>query len=148
MLEKVNRHSTQIFLIFIAILGFALIRNYEDQLFYDPFLHFYKGIVSQDFYPEIIDWKLYLHLIFRYVLNALLSLLIIFSLFKNKDYIKLASVLYVIFFVILMLLFIVALKFFTNHYMLLFYIRRFIIQPLFLLLFVPGFYFQQQHFKK
>lgn len=148
MLEKVTEHKFQILSILFAIVGFALIRNYEDQLFYDPFLNFFKGITSQRSYPDVIQWKLYLHSFLRYFLNTILSLLIIYSLFKNKEYVKLACIMYVFFFIILILLLAIALNFFSDRFMFLFYTRRFIIQPLFLLLFVPGFYFQQQNFKK
>lgn len=147
MLKKVGKYRYQILSVVLSVLGFALIRNYENQIFYDPFLNFFKGSVSEQFYPEINELKLFLNLFLRYVLNTILSLIIIYSLFKNKDFVKLASAIYIIFFVALLVLLAIAIKFFSDQYMLLFYIRRFMIQPLFLLLFVPGFYFQQQKFK-
>ena len=148
MIQKLLQHKAQIFLILLAIICFALIRNYEESIFYDPLLVFFKGEYSNSAIPQVIEWKLYLSLFFRYVLNTLLSLFIIYVLFKNKEHIKLATILYVIFFVILILLFIVMMNFFSDKVMAVFYIRRFIIQPIFLLLFVPGFYFQQENVKK
>ena len=148
MIRKLLQHKAQIFLVVLAIICFALIRNYEESIFYDPLLVFFKGEYSNSAIPQVIEWKLYLSLFFRYVLNTLLSLFIIYVLFKNKEHIKLATILYVIFFVILILLFIVMMNFFSDKVMAVFYIRRFIIQPIFLLLFVPGFYFQQENVKK
>jgi exosortase F-associated protein len=148
MFQKIRNHKFQIAAFLAAVVGFALIRNYEEQLFYDPFLSFFKGIKTEKAFPEIVEWKLYVSLFMRYLFNTLLSLFVIYALFKNKEHLKLASILYLFFFIILVLLFVVALNFFSERYMLLFYIRRFIIQPLFLLLFVPGFYFQQQDGKK
>ena len=148
MFQKLFQDKTQIFFVLLAIIGFALIRNYEGQIFYDPLLDFFKGEYANSAIPSVIEWKLYLGLFFRYLLNTLLSLFIVYVLFKNKEHIKLATMLYIFFFVILMLLFIVMMNFFSNNVMLLFYIRRFIIQPILLLLFVPGFYFQQENLKK
>lgn len=143
MIQKILQHKFKILLIILAIVGFAIIRNYEDVLFYDPFLIFFKNEFSQQPLPEFIEWKLIMNLLLRYVLNAILSLFIIYVAIKSKDFLKLATFLYIVFFVILLLLFVLVLHFFSERLMLLFYIRRFIIQPLFLLLFIPGFYFQE-----
>lgn len=148
MIRKILKHKTQIFLVILAIVGFALIRNYEEDLFYDPFIGFFKNDFFNQELPQFLEWKLLLHLFLRYVVNTILSLFIIYILFRNKGFLKLAFVLYIVFFVILMLLFLVVIHFFSDQLMVLFYIRRFIIQPLFLLLFIPGFYFQQQDLKK
>ncbi len=148
MIQKILKHKTQIFLVILAIVGFALIRNYEEDLFYDPFIGFFKNDFFNQELPQFLEWKLLLHLFLRYVVNTILSLFIIYILFRNKGFLKLASVLYIVFFVILMLSFLVVIHFFSDQLMVLFYIRRFIIQPLFLLLFIPGFYFQQQDLKK
>lgn len=148
MLLKIINYKSQITLFILSIVGFALIRNFEDRLFYDPFLTFFKGLFAEKPLPKLIEWKLYLSLFFRYFLNSALSVFIIYVLFKNKEHIKLAATLYVFFFLILMLLLIVVLHFYSDRLMAIFYIRRFIIQPIFLLLFIPGFYFQQEHIKK
>jgi exosortase F-associated protein len=53
--------------------------------------------------------------------------------------------LYMIFGSILMISFFFVLNFFGEQSkMILFYIRRFIIQPIFLLLFIPAFYYQKK----
>lgn len=148
MLQKLLKFKSQIIAVASAIIGFALIRNYEDVLFYDPLLDFFKGTFSDQPLPEMVEWKLYLNLFLRYTLNTFLSLYVIHSLFKNKEFVKLAAFLYVVFFIFLIVLFIIAIHFFADRLMFLFYVRRFIIQPMLLLLFVPGFYFQQYDMKK
>lgn len=148
MLQKILQHKFQILFFLVAVIGFALIRIFENSLFYDPFLHFFKGTYATRAFPEMIEWKLYLNLFFRYGINSILSILLIYVLFKNKEHVKIASFLYAIFFVVLMILFVIFLKFFSEKLMGIFYIRRFLIQPIFLLLFLPGFYFQQQNSKK
>jgi exosortase F-associated protein len=148
MFQKLRRYQVQILLFFISVVGFAVIRYYESVFFYDPLLAFFKGEYFNRPLPLIIEWKLYFGFFWRYFLNSVLSIFVICVLFKNKEYVKLATFLYLLFFVVLMVLFIFVLRYFSEQVMALFYIRRFIIQPLFLLLFIPGFYFQQQDLKK
>lgn len=148
MIQNLLKHKGQILTIVLIIVGFAFIRNYEDDLFYDPFLEFFKGSFTDRPLPQVIEWKLYFNLLLRYLINSVLSLLFIYTLFKNNEFLKLATILYVFFFVVLVILFAATLHFFSDRLMLLFYVRRFLIQPLFLLLFVPGFYFQQYDMKK
>ncbi|MCI4441910.1 MAG: exosortase F system-associated protein [Lentimicrobium sp.] len=145
MLQKLLNHKVRIVLSTLLILLLVLIRAYEDSLFYDPFLNYFKT----DYYnlplPEINSLQLFFGLLFRYFLNTSISLAIIYVLFKDVEAVKFASVLYLIFFVILIIIFFFVLFYIgeTNK-MALFYVRRFIIQPLFLLLFLPAFYYQKQ----
>jgi len=145
MLKKIFNHKVRIALAMIFVLALVLIRAYEDSLFYDPFLDYFKG----DYYnlpiPEIDNLQLIFGFFFRYFLNTALSLAIIYVLFKDIDAVKFASVLYFIFFIILLAaFFFILLKNGESNKMGLFYIRRFLIQPIFLLLFLPAFYYQKQ----
>ncbi|POY41472.1 exosortase F system-associated protein [Flavobacterium alvei] len=145
MLQKLLNHKARIALATLFAIGLVVIRAYEDRLFYDPFLNYFKT----DYYnlpiPEIDNFKLFLGLFFRYFMNTVLSLAIIYVLFKDIDAIKFASFLYSLFFVILIIaLFFILLNTGETNKMGLFYIRRFLIQPLFLLLFLPAFYYQKQ----
>jgi len=146
MLQKLLNHKVRIALSMVLVLMLVLIRAYEDSLFYDPFLNYFKT----DYYnlplPEIDNLQLFFGLFFRYFLNTLLSLAIVYVLFKDVEAVKFASILYLIFFVILVIIFFFVLFYIgeTNK-MTLFYVRRFIIQPIFLLLFLPAFYYQKQN---
>jgi len=126
----------------------VLVRTFEDALFYDPFLNYFKTNYTQLPLPQMETGKLFLHLFFRYLLNTILSLAIIYTIFKNVELVKFSAVLYVIFFIFLIAAFFLTLEFYANNKMLIFYIRRFLIQPLFLLLFIPAFYFQERAAKK
>ena len=124
------------------IIGFAIIRLFESEWFYDPFLSYFKGAYQSQAFPEFDGVKLFFNLFLRYLLNTSLSLGIIYVLFRDKEFLKVASFLYVIFFVLLIIAFFYIVNYSDNSFVL-FYIRRFLIQPLFLLLFVPAFYFQK-----
>lgn len=144
MLRKLFKYKFRILLIIILIIGLAGIRAFENQLFYDPFLEYFKSNYQNSKLPEIDNFKLFLGLFFRYLLNSILSILIIYLVFVDLDMIKFTSIIYFVFFIILIFAFYLALlNNFENNKMTLFYIRRFLIQPIFLLLFLPGFYFQK-----
>ena len=146
MRKQLLNHKLRIALAMMLVLLLVLIRTYEDSLFYDPFLNYFKT----DYYnlplPELNNIQLFFGLVFRYFLNSSLSLAIIYVLFKDIEAVKFASILYLIFFALLILALFFVLSFFgeTNK-MTLFYIRRFLIQPIFLLLFLPAFYYQKQN---
>src|SRR5690606_42055667 len=83
------------------IIGFILIRMYENSWFYDPFLVYFKGSYQNTSFPDFESFRLFFNLFLRYFLNTLLSLGIIYVMFKNKEFLKVASVLYAVFFVVL-----------------------------------------------
>lgn len=120
----------------------VLIRVFEDELFYDPYLAFFKSDYLQMDYPRREILKLTLYTTLRYVLNSILSLGIIYVFFKDKSIVKFSVFLFAIAYVILMLLF---LYYVINpkqeDYYLFFNFRRFLIQPIFLLLLLPAFYY-------
>ena len=146
MLRKVlnNKIRLALFLLLVGLL--ALIRAFEDQLFYDPFLEFFKDDFTNLPLPVYDTLQLLGGLLFRYGLNSSISLGIIYVLFREMEMVKFAAILYIVFFLILIIVFFSIL--FINvehHYLTLFYVRRFLIQPIFVLLFVPAFYYQKQN---
>ena len=146
MLRKIlnNKIRLALFLLLVGLL--VLIRAFEDQLFYDPFLDFFKNDFTNLPLPVYDPLLLFGGLLFRYGLNSIISLGIIYVLFKEIEMVKFASILYIVFFLILIIIFFAIL--FINvehHYLTLFYVRRFLIQPIFVLLFVPGFFYQKQN---
>lgn len=128
----------------LLVLMLAAVRAFEDVLFYDPFLQYYRTDYAAIKVPAF-NWGLYfLNLMFRYAINSVLSLGIIWLFFRKLDLIRFALLLYVVLFVVLAGALFAALIFLPENKMLIFYIRRFLIQPLFLLLFLPGFFFQEK----
>ena len=149
MLNKILEHKSKIAIVIFLVLLLACIRAFESSLFYDPFLAYYKKDYANLPFPELDKFKLFLGLSFRYFLNSLLSLAIIYTIFKDRELTKFASILYIILFVILMILFVGGLCFpIKENPFLLFYVRRFLIQPLFVILFIPAFYYQKKLSKK
>lgn len=148
MLKNLFDHRFRIGIVLILVVFLVAVRAFEDVLFYDPFLDYFKGDFTSQPLPDTDILKLSLHMLLRYAINMFFSLAIIYTLFENVELTKFAGALYVIFFVVLMLLLYSAIAFGLTNKMILFYIRRFLIQPLFVLIFVPAFYFQERVSKK
>lgn len=148
MLNKLIEHKATIGISVFIIFCFGIIRAFENTLFYDPFLEYFEKDFKNVPYPEVNVFKLFFGLMFRFLLNTLLSVTLIYILFKDAEIFKFTVFLYAFFLVLLLVMFFIILEYFPDANWLLFYIRRFIIQPIFVLLFIPAFYYQQQYFKK
>ena len=120
----------------------VLIRVFENELFYDPYLLFFKNDYLYMDYPRREILKLTLFTTLRYVLNGVVSLAIIYLFFKDKSIVKFSVIVYTVAYLILILIF---LYFVINpkqeDYYLFFNFRRFLIQPVILLLLIPAFYY-------
>lgn len=146
MPNKSNQYKVIITIVIVLCLG--LVRTFERQLFYDPFLDYFDSDHHNLPFPELNTVHLFLALLFRFGLNTILSLLLIYALFKDIELLKFTAFLYLFFLIFLFGLFFLILNFYSDGSWLLFYVRRFIIQPVFVLLFIPAFYYQQQNLKK
>lgn len=119
-----------------------LIRTFENELFYDPYLKFFENDYLYIDNPRREVFKLTLFTTLRYILNSVISLGIIFMFFSDKSIVKFSAFIYAVAFVILIGLFL----YFVidpnqEDYYIFFNIRRFLIQPLLLLLLLPAFYY-------
>lgn len=123
----------------------VLIRVFEEQLFYDPYLAFFKNDYLYIDSPRQEVFKLTLYTSLRYILNTIISLGTLYVLFRDIGVLKFATLIYVIAYIILISLF---LYFVINprkeDYYLFFNTRRFLIQPLILLMLIPAFYYDRQ----
>lgn len=131
--------------VIVLLVLLVSVRIFQEQLFYDPFLTFFRGENYRGRpLPEYDSVELFSGLLFRYVVNSVLSLAIIWLFFKDKAVIKLSAFLYAFFFAVLTIAFFLLLNSGNVNLMVLFYVRRFLIQPLFLILFIPAFYYQRK----
>ncbi len=134
--------------VMLLILVLILIRYFQKELFYDPFLEYFANDFSGKTYPSYDSFRLYSNVIFRYALNSTISVLIIALLFWKK-YITVASIqVYAIVGLVFLILYIGMIE---SHMSMgekiTFYIRRVLIQPFLLLILIPIF-FVSEHEKK
>jgi exosortase F-associated protein len=145
MLRNLLRNKLEFSLFVFLLLLLIAIRAFERNLFYDPFLDYFQSEYANLPFPEIDKYTLFLNLAFRYLLNSTISIAMFWMLFKDSDIIKFSSFLYLFLGIVLFIGFFIVLNYLgEDKKMMLFYIRRFIIQPLFLLLFTPAFYYQNK----
>ncbi|MEP0265946.1 exosortase F system-associated protein [Dokdonia sp.] len=139
------KEAIRITVVFLCLLGFAFLRFRESELFYDPLIAFFKGNYRVTILPDMEEGKLFLHLFFRYTINTVLSLVILWMAFKERGIITFATLFYVVVFVLLMITFKIMLT--TQgigEYLPLFYVRRFLIQPILLFMLLPAFYYYRK----
>ena len=145
MLEKLQKNKGKIGWSLFLILLLILIRAFETTLFYDPFLNYFKDEYANLPFPKINIFKLFFSMGMRFYLNSVISLFLLYVIFKDTQIVKFTALLYMVLGSVLMISFIFTLNFFGEESkMTLFYIRRFLIQPIFILLFIPVFYYQKQ----
>ncbi|MBF8148393.1 exosortase F system-associated protein [Winogradskyella sp. F6397] len=128
----------------ILILLLILIRAFENILFYDPYLSFFENDYLYMDSPRREIAKLVLYTTLRFVLNTVISLGILYIIFKDKSIVKFSVLIFSIAYVLLLIPF---LYFVINpkqeDYYLFFNIRRFLIQPIGLILLLPAFYYHK-----
>ena len=141
LLNNKLKVATGLFLILLLV----LVRAFEDTIFYDPFLNYFKSSYYNLPLPKLNIIKLFFSLGFRYYITSMISLGLLRLFFNDSKIIKFSIFLYSVLGIILMIsFFFVLIKFGETNKMNLFYIRRFIIQPIFLILFIPAFYYQKK----
>jgi len=141
--------TLQILLIVVLFLMLITVRAFVQPYFYDPLIEYFKSDYLHLPFPKLNLTIFFLNIFFRYALNTIISLGIIYLFFKNSKIINFSIKFYVIAFLLLSVLLFILLKFNLNQgYMLIFYVRRFLIHPLFLLLLLPAFYYQKLILKK
>jgi exosortase F-associated protein len=145
MCNAIRRNKARFFLGLIILLFLVLVRAYESILFYDPFLDFFKGDYEVLPLPEFDCLRLFFGLLLRYTINSVLSLGLFYLIFLHLKIIKFTALLYSFFFIFLVSLFFIILHCYgAQSSWFLFYVRRFLIQPIFGLLFIPAFYYQKR----
>lgn len=137
------------FFVLAGICGLVGVRMLEDAIFYDPFLNYFHEANKNMSFPQFEWGKLIVSHLFRFVLNLVFSCIIIYSLFKNKEWTIQGTVLITIIFAITFPIYLYCIyNKFEIGYLFSFYMRRFVIQPLILLLVIPLFYYRKQMLEK
>jgi exosortase F-associated protein len=135
-------------ILILILLGLLVGVRIIEHWFYDPLRLYFEQDYLHKAIPEMHTFKLYLHLLLRFIINTLISLSIIWIAFQNKGYLIFSLKFYLIAFFILMFLLVLLLNTsLQNQNLGIFYVRRFLIQPLFLFLLLPAFHYQNKTYK-
>ena len=134
-------------LVALCIIGLVGVRVLENKIFYDPFLDYFANIGNPAF-PQFEWTRLIGSHLFRFLLNLIFSLGIVHFLFLNKKWTFQAMVLITLSFIIFFPIYLYSVYTeFSFGSLFSFYIRRFVIQPLPVLLIVPLFYYRKNIIK-
>lgn len=137
-------YKIRIPIIIILIFLLACVRAFEMNLFYDPFILFFKEDYHNLPFPKYDATKLFLSMSFRYFLNSVISLGIIYAVFQNFNFVKFSFFLFIPIYILLICLLFSTLYFSKDqNTFMIFYLRRFLIQPILVILFIPAFYYQK-----
>ncbi|MET3535476.1 exosortase F system-associated membrane protein [Chryseobacterium limigenitum] len=133
------------FLVITGVLGLIGVRALEDTIFYDPFLNYFHEANKNIPFPDFEWGRLIVGHLFRFILNLFFSCVIIHFIFKNKEWTIQGAFLITIIFLITFPIYLYCISDrFEIGYLFSFYMRRFVIQPLILLLIIPLFYYRKQ----
>lgn len=126
----------------LLVILLVLIRYFESWLFYDPLLEFYHSEYLQDRTPHFDTVELLLNVFYRFFLNSVISLAIIYVAFLDKSILKFSILLYLILFLVgFPVLMFLILTIENHNFLALFYVRRFLIHPVFVIILLPAFYY-------
>ncbi|SDX40211.1 exosortase F-associated protein [Lutibacter oricola] len=137
-------NKLQILLIVVLFALLIFLRGFFDTYMYDPLISYFKSDYLYIEFPEINNLKYTFSLFFRFSINTIISLIIIYLFYKNGNYVRFALKFYIAMFILLSVILILDLNYrFFNTYMVVFYARRFLIHPVFLIVLLPAFYYQK-----
>ncbi|UJH89821.1 exosortase F system-associated protein [Antarcticibacterium sp. 1MA-6-2] len=127
----------------------VLIRFFETSLFYDPLINFFKLEYLLNKTPDFEAARLLINVAFRFALNTLISLAIIYVAFFDKNILKFSTALFLLLFLICFPVFFFFVYTIENqNFMALFYVRRFLIHPIFVIILLPAFYYYRLKTRK
>ncbi|MDL1913762.1 MAG: exosortase F system-associated protein [Bergeyella sp.] len=142
-------NSFRIFMVLAGISGLIGVRGLEDKIFYDPFLDLFRRTDRKFFFPDFDSTRLILNSLFRFFLNLVFSVIVIQGIFWKKTWTSQAAFLMAAVFMITFPIYVYCIETqFSLGYLFAFYVRRFVIQPLVLLLLIPLFYLRTREKKK
>ena len=132
-------------LVIIGFLGLVGVRGLEDRIFYDPFLGYFKSADQAAVFPDFVWGKLIMSYVFRFLLNTFFSVWIIHFLFRNREWTRQAFILILLVFAIIFPIYLLCINDkFHFGYLFSFYVRRFVIQPLTVILIIPIYYYRKK----
>ncbi|MBS1782399.1 MAG: exosortase F system-associated protein [Bacteroidetes bacterium] len=125
----------------LCLLGLVAIRKFETVLFYDPFLKYFHGPLDRVHFPNYKMVPVLFHIVFRYTLNALLSIGILQLVFVQQKLFRFSIIIYAVFLFLLLPIY----AFLVYHHFDLggnlgFYVRRLLIQPVLMMVLLPALY--------
>jgi len=139
MFKAYQKHIIAIILLFFLI----AIRFFEKPYFDDGLIRFFQHDYLTEPLPKLPIFKIIWMDSIRFWLNTVITILILSLYFNQSGLLKFLLLVFTISYLASILVLYLSLNNYqTGHYLTLFYIRRFLIQPLLLLLLAPALWYQ------
>jgi exosortase F-associated protein len=131
-------------MVVLLVAGLVAVRGFEDLFFPDPLKVYFHSDFQLRPVPPVSMLEQIVVTSLRFLANMILSLWIVWYLYKKKAYVNASLWVYLFAYLLLMVAFCLLLTADSDlGKMGLFYVRRFLIHPLLLFVLVAGFYFLQ-----
>ncbi len=139
-----NRNKSLTFKIVFSlmiIVSLVAVRLFEKEWFPEAFQDFFgSGRYLTEDLPAV-GFSDFFSIMLRYAVNSVFSVVLLYLWFPDRYLIRLVIKFYIYAGLALMVLLLLAVRFYhPGAYAFLFYVRRFLIQPMFLFIFLPVFY--------
>jgi len=105
MLKNLLKNKLKVAAGLLLIVLLIAVRAFEDVIFYDPFLNYFKANYHHLPLPKLNMIKLFFSLGFRYYLNTMLSLGLLRLIFNDAKILKFSVFLYSVLGIVLMVSF-------------------------------------------
>lgn len=131
-----------VIMIVVLLLGIIGVRYFEVALFQDELNDYFHSDFQNIPIPQLSIIESVASTSLRFLMNTVLSLWILWFLYKRETYVKASLWVYLFAYIILISSFVVFIQLDAQWVkMALFYVRRFLIHPLLLFILVAGCYF-------
>ncbi|OYU83575.1 MAG: exosortase F system-associated protein [Flavobacterium sp. BFFFF2] len=141
--EKINKRNWGYSILILSAL--IALRALDTAVFYDPIGPYFRGEFQQTPLPYFNPFLLFLSTAFRYYLNSLFSMALIYVWFPQRKPLKFSALLFITIGSLVLIGYLFILQFFGNeHKMLVFQLRRFLAYPILVMIFLPALYYQKK----
>ena len=138
--------KSKLFIVAFLLILLVLIRFFEKQFFDDGLIDFFRHAYLSEDLPAVSVSHILLVDSLRFGLNSILSIGILYLLFRQAGLLRFLSWVYLLVFVPALLFFYYELTHYqAGDYLMLFYVRRLLVQPLLLLILAPALFYQKKN---
>lgn len=135
--------GTKILLIGFLVMLLAMVRMFEYQFLYDPFMYFFEN-AFRNHERLLFTQEMFFNVFLRFLINTVISLTILYVAFRDMGIIKFSGVIYALFFIILFPSFVYLMQNVQpDDYLAAFYVRRFLAHPVLILILLPAFFYNR-----
>src|SRR5690606_39394760 len=130
--DQTMKARYRIAIITLLVIMLAIIRYFESFLFHDPLLQFFSSDYLRGNTPHFENTELLINVFYRFFLNSLISLAIIYVAFLDRNILRFSFFIYLILFAVCFPFFMfLVFTIVKNNFLAFFYFRCYLIHTIF-----------------